>query len=252
MRRILPLILATLALSALLAAAPPDTLSSRLRQAVALLYSQDESGSLQMRCTATAFEKHGGTYLFASAAHCVGSDRSERAADPSTTPFYITFDDAGEKTFFRAQAKMVGYQHKGDDFATFEVASKQTWPTIPLGDEKKVDVEDRASAALLNVAAPLGLGKQMFRGFVSNVFLDRPIIQDDINWSGTMLLQISSGPGSSGSALVSEAQEAIVGFLVGTVGGSNVIGIPVSRFKAFRKASEAGTYKYAWDREATR
>lgn len=232
-----------------LLAAPPTTLSSRLMKAVALLYAQDATGNMQMRCTATAFEKRGDAYLFASASHCIGSDQAGKAADPTNTPFYVTFDEQGEKTFYAAHVKDVGYQHKGDDFAVFEVKTKLDWTTIPLGDEKKINVEDRASAALLNVASPLGLGKQMFHGFVSNVFLDRPIVESDINWRGALLLQINSGPGSSGSALVSEAQEAIVGFLVGTVGGSNVIGIPVSRFKDFQKASAAGTYRYAWDKD---
>jgi hypothetical protein len=58
-----------------------------------------------------------------------------------------------------------------------------------------------------------------------------------------MLVEIGSAGGSSGSAIVSENQHAIVGFLVG--GTNSTIGaiiIPVSRFKTFEAAVKAGKY----------
>lgn len=215
-----------------------------VKHATALLYAQDESGGLSMRCTATAFKKDGDTYRFVTAAHCVGEDDSakEKVAKFNTTAFYITFDGSDPKTFHRAKVEYVGYQHRGDDFSTFVVKSKLEWPVIDVGDEKK----EAEGNPVINVASPLGLGLQVFRGAISKLELDRQIIQGDINWSGVVLLQMpGTNGGSSGSAVISETQHAIVAFLVGTIGGTTIAAIPASRFTAFEKASKAGTYRFA-------
>lgn len=247
MRHLLAVVLVVLTFSTFMLAQQQPELSARVKSAVALLYAQDSSGSMQMTCTATVFDKKGDHYRLASAAHCVGADDTsrERSADASNIPFYVTFDEVNDvKKFYPAKALWVGYQHRGEDFSEFEVDTKEAWTVIPLGDEKK----EKDGGRILNIASPLGLGKQVFHGTISSLFLDRPIIQDDINWKGSMLLAINAGPGSSGSALVSETQEAIVGFLVGTIGGNNVVGIPVSRFKAVRKAVGNKTYKWYQDK----
>ena len=49
-----------------------------------------------------------------------------------------------------------------------------------------------------------------------------------VNWSGAMLLQIEVGPGSSGSAVFSEKQDAIIGFVVGHAGPVTVA-VPTRR-----------------------
>lgn len=224
-----------------------ESLTERAYNAVALLYSQTEDGTMRMHCTATAFEKIATGYLFATAAHCVGNDdtQHERAAKADNIPFYVTFDEPKDKTFYPAKALEVGYQHRGDDFFVFRVDTTQHWPIIPLGDERTIDIKNDRESAIINIAGPLGLGRQVFHGRISLLVLDRPAIEGDINWRGSMLLAISAGPGSSGSALISEHQEAIVGFLVGTVGGTNIVGIPVSKFKRFRALYAQGKYRYA-------
>lgn len=226
-----------------------DALTDRAYHAVALLYSQTEDGTMRMHCTATAFETTPTGYLFATAAHCVGNDdmTHERVAKADNIPFYITFDEPKDKMFYPARALEVGYQHRGDDFFVFSVESAAHWPVIPLGDESQIDVTKEDEAAIINVAGPLGLGRQVFRGSISMLVLDRPAIEGDINWRGSMLLAISAGPGSSGSAIISVQQQAIVGFLVGTVGGTNIVGIPVSKFKRFRAQYAQGMYRYAPD-----
>lgn len=221
------------------------TFVNEAKRAVGLLYSQDESGGMRMLCTATAFEAvKGEGYNFVTAAHCVGSDdvQKERSADPYKTSYFITFDETGaEKKFYPAAAAFVGYQSRGEDFAVFSVKTKETWTTVDLGDEKKV-VD---GAQYWNIASPLGLGRQTFEGVVSSVYLDRPLIQGDINWKGTLVLQQAGvNGGSSGSALISKDQRAIIGFLVGSVGSSTIIAIPVSRFKAVYTAVAVGKYKY--------
>lgn len=243
-----------LGVASLTAQAPKadSSLIDQTYRAVALLYSQDQSGSMKMHCTATAFEKTRDGYRFASASHCIGNDDTtkERAATAANQVFYITYDLAKHKLFYPATVTAVGYQHRGDDFATFDVETKEDWPIVPLGDEQKETVTDQEGAPVLNVASPLGLGKQVFHGYISSLNLDRPVIEGDINWKGSMLLQIQAGPGSSGSAIVSVKQRAIVGFLVGTVGGSNIVAIPVSKFKAFREAVKDGKYRwYAPEKE---
>src|SRR5438874_8638322 len=111
------------------------------KKAVALLYSQDESGGMRMRCTATAFEKTAKAYSFVTAAHCVGSDNTEkeRSASPFNISFFVTFDETGsEKKFYPATPVFVGYQSRGEDFAVFSVTSTESWPTVAIGDEKKI------------------------------------------------------------------------------------------------------------------
>lgn len=231
-------------------------LVEQVKNSVAILYSQDGSGGMSMRCTVTAFEQLASEsvvngkkvavvegYLFATAAHCVGSDDAtkERSADTKTTPFFITFDDTHVKQFYEATPVFVGYQSRGEDFAVFKVKTNEKWSTVPIGDEKKASDGDD----VINVSVPQGLGKQVLYGNITSVFLDRPIIEGDINWKGTIALSIGGvNGGSSGSAIVSEDQGAIIGFLVGTIGGSTITAIPISRFVAVRKAVLEKLYKY--------
>ena len=235
-------------------------LVEKAKNAVALLYSQDEAGGMRMHCTATSFESFSreekaetgkmhtvNGYHFVSAAHCVGSDEStvpgqEKSAKTTNKSFYITFDEVKQtKKFYLARVMWVGYQHRGEDFSVFEVVTDDKWPTIPIGDETK----ESEGASFINVASPLGLGKQVFYGTISSLYLDRPVVEGDINWKGTLVIQLSGvNGGSSGSALIADDQQAIVGFLVGTIGGNIIIAIPATRFTAVKKAVEAGKYKW--------
>jgi hypothetical protein len=208
--------------------------------ATALLYRQTESGGMEMRCTSTAFEKTDKGYLFVTAAHCSAEDDTQHErVEAVKTRFYITFDEKEDKKFYPAKFLMAGYQHKGDDFSVFSVETSDEFPTVPLGDEHL----DEAGDTVVNVASPRGLGKQVFHGWISSPYVDRPVVEDEVNWQGVMLLQIQSGPGSSGSAIISTKQNAIIGFLVGTY-GENVFVMPVSRFKKFRQDVLDGKYKY--------
>jgi S1-C subfamily serine protease len=211
--------------------------------AVVILLGQTESGGLQALCTATAFEKDGKTYKFVTAAHCVAEDdvTHERVAVAQTN-WYVTFDERGSKKFYPAKIVAVGYQHLGDDFTVLEVEMDREIPIIPLANADAVRGEE-----IVNVAAPLGLGKQLFRGHVSLDVLDRPIIEGAINWRGANLLQVSVGPGSSGSAVVSKTRGVIIAILVGNISARsspNVVAIPVSKFQKFYKETAAKKYRY--------
>ena len=243
MTRVLALLLSFSLILPTVVRADQKALTLRAKDAVALLYSQSASGTMDMHCTATAYQKTPTGYLFVSAAHCIGSDdRQKEKSARSDKPFYITFDEVKTmKKFYPARIVWVGYQHRGEDLLVLSVDTTEKWPTIPIGDEKVL----ADGAAILNVASPLGLGKQVFHGIIASLFLDRPVIEGDINWTGSMVLQLAGvGGGSSGSAIISEEKEAIVGFLVGIIGGSTIIGIPASRFHAVQRAIDAKTYRW--------
>lgn len=263
--RLLSALLALALLVPVPARAAEDPFVAQAKQAVGILYSQTEQGGMVMHCTVTAFDKQAPlptptkdgsvppvvkTYSFLSAAHCVGEDRKdagkELSASPENIPFYITFDEQkGDKRFWPANVKWVGYQSRGEDFAVFEVKSTEDWPTIPIGNSSKL----KDGAAYWNIASPLGLGRQVQEGVIASTDLDRPIIFQDINWRHTLVLQQTGvNGGSSGSALIEKSSKTIVGTLVGSIAGSTIIAIPIDRFTAVKKAVEAGKYKY-WKQE---
>lgn len=184
----------------------------RVYNSVALLYKQTEDGGMKMACTTTAYrklEKEAG-YRFVSASHCVDGDTN---VEQKSGKYFITFDTLGEKTFIPAKLVMAGDRKTGDDFSIFEVKTTQAIETVSLGDNSKLVVGD----AVVNVASPLGLGKMYFQGYVSSLLIDRPPLDaGEVQWKEAMLVFIGGGPGSSGSAIISEDQRSIVGFLVGT------------------------------------
>lgn len=217
----------------------------RVYSAVVLLYSQDESGGMHMHCTATAYRKTKDGVRFVTATHCVNGHTDEEQAE---THFFVTADTVGQsKTFIPAKLVKAGDRNNGDDFSIFEITTTEDFPVLPLGDSDKLAAGD----VVLDVASPLGLGKQYFQGYVSAPKIDRPALDAGlVKWTNVMLVQIGSGPGSSGSAVVSEEQHAIVGFLVGGFDADiGAIVVPVSTFKAFEAKVDAGTYKRheRWD-----
>lgn len=228
--------------SAFAQAPQPETKSqfaTRVFNAVTLLYSQDEEGGLHMHCTATAYSKKADTYRFVSAAHCVPGSTDEQQAD---IHFFVTADTNGAtKNFIPAKLLKAGDKDAGDDFSIFEVTTKENFEVIPLGDSATIT----QGAPVIDVASPLGLGKQYFEGYVSAPKLDRPKLDaGEVVWKDVMLVQIGSGPGSSGSAVVSLDQHAIIAFLVGGFNANiGAICVPVSTFKKFEATVDAGKYK---------
>jgi hypothetical protein len=212
-----------------------------LYPATVLLFSQDESGGMHMRCTATAIAHDKDTYTFVTAAHCGSKDDQEKKiAEVEKTFFYISPDNVGKKEFLKADVIAAGYQSRGDDFLLFSVKTDYTFPLVELGSDPETFGEP-----VINVAAPLGLGRQVFFGNVSMPKVDRAIVFEDINWTNTVLLVLpGTNGGSSGSSVVCVDQKAICSFLVGTVGSSSTVSIPVSRFKDFYAQVKTGTYKF--------
>lgn len=231
-----------------------QTLSQHVYDSVVLLYTQDGAGDMRMVCTATAFAekpelpaKQNGkelattgkfVYRFVSAAHCVdGNDDKQQKLQK----FYVTSDSNGEKSYISAKLIQAGDKKQGDDFSLFEVTTADKFVVTPLGDETVMHPGD----GVVNVAGAMGFGKQYFQGYVSEVHMDRPPLNAGVVlWTDLMLVEIGGGPGSSGSAIVSTDQSAIVGFLVGDAGVDvGKLCVPVSKFKTFLSLVDAGKYK---------
>lgn len=217
--------------------ASQESLEKQVYKAVTLLYSQDEAGGMHMHCTATAYKKTEKGYRFVTASHCVPGDSPEEQKD---TKYFITSDAEGEKTYIKAELVAASDKTSGEDFAIFQVDTKTVFSVIPLGDNSK----EILGARVIDIAGPLGLGKQYFEGYISNLKLDRPKLDaGEVQWKDVMLVVIASGPGSSGSSIVAVDQKAIVGFLVGGFGANiGAIVVPVNDFKAFEAKVDAGTY----------
>lgn len=208
--------------------------------ATALLYSQDEQGSMKMRCTGTFIEKNATGYVFVTAAHCgCEDDAEEHTVTAEKTFFFVTIDDAKEKRFLSAKPIACGYRTGGDDFFELQIDTTLEFPVIPLGhDPANMD-------SVVNVADPMGIGKQVFIGNVSAAKLDRPMVEDDINWTHAILLQLfGTNGGSSGSSIICLDQKAVCGFVVGTYAKTSVIAMPVSRLIKMREQLAAGKYKH--------
>lgn len=220
----------------------PDYVHDTLYPAVVLLYKQDDQGSMKMLCTATAIEKNAAGYEFVTAAHCASKDDTEKKrVQPETKSyFFVTLDETKDKKFIRAKLLNCGYQHAGDDFCQFQVDTDQKLPVVAVGKDPSFGGEE-----IVNVASPLGLGKQVFRGFISSAKLDRDVRVDDINWQESILLQLpGTNGGSSGSAIVCLSQKAICAFLVGSIEETEIVAIPASRLKTFQDQIKTGKYKY--------
>jgi len=207
---------------------------------VALLYTQDEQGGMQMHCTATAFQKVDGGYLFSTASHCAVQPKGMGAAELTysegleitNAAYFMSLDEnSGTKTFLKATVVACGYEDKGDDFCIFYVKTDESFPIVALGE----DSTDITGEDVVNISSPYGLGKQTFYGRITMPKLDRTVIIDEINWTHTVLLEIpGAGPGSSGSTIMCLNQHAVCAFLVGHLGSDAiVVGIPVSKFKTF-------------------
>lgn len=212
----------------------------KVYSSVVLLYGQTEDGGMKMYCTATAYKKleKSNIYRFASASHCVSGETEE---EQKSAKYFVTSDTTGPKTFIPAKLVEAGDRKVGDDFSIFEVQSDLRIEVTPLGDSNKLTLGE----PVVNVASPLGLGKQFFQGYVSDLLIDRPPLDaGEVQWKNVMTVQIGSGPGSSGSAIVSEEQKAIAGFLVGGFSANiGAIVVPVNKFKEFEDKVDKGTYK---------
>lgn len=222
--------------------------STKAWNATALLYAEDTNGTMDMKCTATAFErddKDKFVYRFVTASHCLAEDDTEHErAELESEYLYLSLDKpGGDRVFHKVKVLAVGYQHRGDDFAVLELRL----PDTEIGVMPLADHDPELGERLVNIAGPAGYGKQLFLGHVSNPKFDRPAKSRKMDWTNAVLVQMDTAGGSSGSAMVSVPQKGIVAIHVGSLQTSSTptrISLPVSRFKKFWSDSKAGKYKW--------
>lgn len=230
-----------------IAVGPNAPLIEKTYRSVVLLFQEDESGGMHMLCTATAYKQVPNkpdvdakfeTYRMVSASHCV---IGKTEADQKANKYYVTTDSTGAKNFLPARLIESGDESVGDDFSIFEVETKEPFTITPLGSSSELKI----NSPVINVASPMGLGKQFFIGYVSDLKVDRPPLDAGVvKWDDALLIMIGSGPGSSGSSIVSVDSGNIVAFLVGGTGAEiGAICVPVDKFKKFEALVDAGKYK---------
>lgn len=201
--------------------------------ATVLLYEQSGLGNLDFACTATAVFHYQGSYLFLTASHCVSPN------------MYITSDDNGEKTFIPAhKSEICGNVTQGVDACFLVVKTDKVFPVVPLGTNPTSMGENFSM-----ISVPNGLGKNLLKGDISSLSLDRPMgvlsSVGVVDWHGFLLLQLPGGmPGSSGSALICENQRAICGVLSGTHYPATppqeplFMATPIERFKSLIRTTK--------------
>lgn len=230
-----PPIFTVLLLLLLAIPAGAKSLIEKMQDATMILYVQTEDGGMVQVCTAMIYEeietqgRHG--YYLATAGHCI----SHMGADLHTTEvaedWFLTFDPAeGPRTYYPAHSEGFGDLNAGVDFAVLHVYTDEDWPVMKIGKMAPVKAGDE----VLTVAAPWGLGLQVFKGSISLMSLNRVVNDPGIHWQFAMLVQIPAAPGSSGAALVSVKQKAIIGITVGIMDGNlSTVVLPISLFRSF-------------------
>jgi len=228
-----------LCLSLLVASTASADLISDAQKATVNILKQTRDGGMSHVCTGTIYEEveegYDGAeqdgYYIATASHCVTGSNPDGRQTLRGETYFVSFDSVGlPKVFYPAHVEGAGATARGDDFAVFHAYTDEKWRVAKMG----VMADLKPGDELINIAAPAGLGLQVFRGNVSLLSLDRPIKGGPINWQFAMLAQIPGAGGSSGSAVWSVEQKAIVGFVVGLIGGNpSTVVVPVSRFKAW-------------------
>ena len=235
--------------SALIRPEPVGTssLEDEMLESSALLYGMNSSGDMRFTCTGMVYErdkKNPKIVRVITNSHCVSEDNTNKQRVVlAPNPWYLLFKEDTTQQYHQAKVVAAGYMTRGDDFAILEAELDAEIPMIPLAEK-----DGLVGESVCMVGGPYGLGKQLFRGHITMANLKRAIVGRHLNWEGTTLLQISSGPGASGSSIVSVQRRAIVAILVGRIGlrGGipSIVAMPISRFHAFRKAIKNGTYRW--------
>ncbi len=171
-------------------------------------------------CTATAFQKTEKGYLLVSAGHCVVNEGTDDVWGPYYMPLAdgklsLEYGNPGEKhVLIPVRIESVGNWHKGWDVSILSVETDLKLTIIPLGNDLVLAMGD----PVVSVSSPLdGDIKFWFQGYVSakESQFEPETVKHDAAWSHNVLLQLHGEGGSSGAAVVSPDQRAIVGIFVG-------------------------------------
>lgn len=199
-------------------------------QSTVVLY-EPVGAELTSICTAFVFEKTAGGYLLLTASHCVVERDVQGSLVPQSTPLFAEIDGVPDKLPVSVLA--IGQQFTGDDLAVLSISTGANLPVIPFGVTGLVRLGDE----LVNIAAPGDLGRVVYRCSLSTTKPQGISGVGFFAWPDAVLIQGPVGSGSSGSPVFSEAQQRIVGMVVGYTGQhSLVLGLvvlPTARIRAF-------------------
>ena len=203
---------------------PRNGFDRKFEKATFALYI-DEGDGTHFTCTATAYQKIKGGYLLLSAGHCIDNR--------DTSNFFVKTDVDDTLPAMPVTVIKYGFD-SGADFSILELDTKLSFPTIQLGSEDELAIND----GIENVSFALGIAKQFNNGWVASEVLKNNDVskQSDKLLVAHFLVDVDGAGGSSGSAIVSKRTHHIDGILTtGWEGAVIGMGIePISRFYAFR------------------
>jgi S1-C subfamily serine protease len=198
---------------------------SKANAATGALYGE-KNGIKDFYCSGEAFEKKGNAYLFVTAGHCVDDDDSWFF--PSKITFYVSFSEDEAGPFYEA---IILKRSVVDDIVILKIPAGSAVEAVPLGDENKLFAGD----PVFNCTFIFDSGRlNIFGQFIAARFPHLPIhFEKFTRWHHAMPVNILVAPGSSGSPLFDEKQQAVIGMVVGYVpeAPTYCIAIPVSRIK---------------------
>lgn len=213
---------------------------TKLYHASVLMYFPQRDGGEKMACTATAIQEvpdnrtnRKAGYLFISASHCVDGKRIVDLARDE-------FPDGGKKVYYHAVVVAQSDRSLGVDASVLFVATQDNFETIPIGHNPS-----QLGETIFNLSGPEGSPKQIFPGYISSLYLNRPaVLSDGSNWEGYLLVAIpgAGSPGASGSMLVCENQQAICGLFVGLMPGG-MVALPINRYTSWWEGIKTGKIK---------
>lgn len=199
-------------------------------------------------CTAWAVDRIGKSYHFSLAAHCLPDICTTSSNTPS---FWVILEKDNGKVFkyYKSNVVAMGTTDDFQDLAIVRAELDEYIPILPLGYRApNLDEELRI------VSAPIPrLGNQMFRAYISKEKSDKIWRSNSkYKWKGIIPIQakeLGVGFGSSGGAVVSLEQKAVVAVIVASMENPNtrhvtILTLPVSRFKKFYKEVKKGKHKW--------
>lgn len=194
------------------------------------LVAQDWMGDEHIICTATAIGKGAkDIYRFVTAAHCVLSDDMKSLSEYRLR---AKIDAADMSVTVDIKLIAIGKPDEGWDFALFDAEIPIPLQIVPLG------VNPKGFEEVANVSVPLGFGKQVFRGSITQPSVNRKMEGKDVNWTGAVLVQIPGlAPASSGSLVLCLDQRAACALFVGTLRNKMEVAIPISKLREFIEAT---------------
>lgn len=177
-------------------------------------------------CTATAIERTADGYNLLTAGHCVLPPDI-----PEGVKFYVAESIEASPVLQTVTVEKAALTDKYD-FAFLHLKTTRVYPAISVSHYPLPSLETLVVAVNFSE----GLIKQVSRGVVSSGLMNPGAADGKCNiCTGRFMVQISAGPGASGSAVIDEGTHEIVGLIEGGIPRSNVgaICIPVSRYWDF-------------------